>query len=735
MAVTLAELHDTLKEYFGYSSFREKQESVMRAVLKGENTFILMPTGGGKSLCYQIPALVSDGVTIVISPLIALMKNQVDQVKQMAKNKNIASVLNSSLSKKESNEVKERLIKGETKLLYISPEFLVKEANTEFLMQLNICFVAIDEAHCISEWGHDFRPDYRNIKEKINVISQKGVPVMALTATATEKVQGDILKNLDILGAKVFKLSFNRTNLKYYVKPKTKETIKNIIRYIKDNPEYSGIIYCSSRKKVEEIANILAINDVSAMPYHAGLETAVRTRNQDYFLQRKIKVIVATIAFGMGIDKSDIRFVIHFDIPKSIESYYQETGRAGRDGINSDCIAYYSPADIEKMEKLMQSKNLAEQQKGVQLLYEIVAFAETADCRRKYLLKYFGETFDSEQCKKDGMCDNCISPKEQETATDEMHLFLLAIQTLKQLQKISYISEFLMGIRTVSINNFKHYKLPLFGKGEHKGSTFWKSLLKKAITEGLIVKEIETFGVLKLTQKGKKFIEKSYEVSVSVDHDYAKDSDILDTASQNMGKASTLDPKLYEVLDQNRKSLAKKMDIPYFVVFSDAALGEMATSYPTSIEELEKSNWVGKVKAKKYGESFIQLIKKYISENDVNKPDDIIIKSVANKSTTKIYIIQSVDRNVPLDEIAKNKGISFDKLLSEIEYIVETGTKLNLNYYIDTLIDADRQDMAYDYFFDSNEGSVEKAIVAFENELTEAEVRLMKLKFLLEYGF
>lgn len=731
-SITKNTLTDILKKNFGYSKFRFKQEEVINNILKGNNTFVLMPTGGGKSLCYQIPALIKDGVTIVISPLIALMKNQVDALKKTALDPDVVHLLNSTLTKRQSLKVKDDLIIRKTKLLYISPEFLVKSSNVDFLKSLPISFIAIDEAHCISEWGHDFRPEYRNIKEKIDIIKENS-PIIALTATATAKVQQDIVKNLGMKNAKTYKLSFNRENLEYAIRPKTKDTLKDLIKFIKERGDSAGIIYCASRKKVEELAKILKINDINALPYHAGLELSLRSKNQDSFLSKESNVIVATIAFGMGIDKPDIRYVIHYDIPKSIESYYQETGRAGRDGEHSVCLTYYSPADIERMERLLQSKNLAEQEKANQLINEIVGFAETSDCRRKYLLKYFGEDYNSKDCSTDGMCDNCKFPKPVQDSTKEMSMLLEAITELNEQHKIRYLIEFLRGVETVSIKNFGHDKLKLYGKGKNKNENYWKSLIKKAIINGYIYKQIETFGILKMNPSAKEFIKKPKKIEISIDHDYVSEKDTLENLSTHKTKLE-VDKILHEKLLELRKKVSKANDLPAFVVFSDNSITDMASYFPTNIKELEKINRISSKKAKRYGTKFIELISKYVQENNIKKPQEIVVKSVANKSVLKVSIIQAIDRQVSLDELAKSKGKTLLEIVKEIENILEFGTTINLDYYINQTIDEERQDNAYDYYFEVEKDDINDAIENMKTELSEEEIRLMRIKFLLEYG-
>ncbi len=715
-------LNKILKERFGFDTFKGNQKEIIQNVINQRDTFVLMPTGGGKSLCYQLPSMILDGTAIVISPLIALMKNQVDAMRGFNENDSIAHYLNSSLTKTETRKVKEDVISGKTKLLYVAPESLTKEENVELLKNVNVSFYAIDEAHCISEWGHDFRPEYRKIRPIVENIGRK--PIIALTATATPKVQHDILKNLNILNADIFKSSFNRPNLYYEVRPKNNAT-KDIIKYIRSNPGKSGIIYCLSRKKVEELAETLQINGIKALPYHAGIDSATRAKNQDMFLMEEADVIVATIAFGMGIDKPDVRFVIHYDIPKSIEGYYQETGRAGRDGGEGNCITYYSYKDVQKLEKFMQGKPVAEQEIGKQLLLETAAYAESSVCRRILLLDYFGETL-TEPCNN---CDNCLHPKKKFEGKEYILLVLETIQDAKQMYKANEIADVLIGKTTSSIKSFKLDKLPQFGQGKNKDKKFWNAVIRQALISKLIDKEIENYGILKLTQKGKEFIENPTSFMLVEDHDYDNDSDDMSRVQATGG----VDPTLFAMLKDLRKDISKQKDIPPFVIFQDPSLEDMATHYPTTIEELTNISGVGTGKAKRYGAPFVELIKKYVEENNIERPQDLIVKSVVNKSGNKVYFIQSIDRKIMLDQIAEAKGLEFDELLTELEIIVNSGTKLNINYYIDETIDEDKQDEIYDYFSEAETDDIDEALDELgEDEFSEEEIRLMRIKFLSE---
>lgn len=719
------DLHKILKQKFGFDRFKGNQKEIIENVINLQDTFVLMPTGGGKSLCYQMPSMILDGTAIIISPLIALMKNQVDAMRGFNEDDSIAHYLNSSLNKTETRKVKDDIISGKTRLLYVAPESLTKEENVEFLRSVNVSFYAIDEAHCISEWGHDFRPEYRKIRPIIENIGRK--PIIALTATATPKVQHDILKNLGILDAKVFKSSFNRPNLYYEVRPKHNAT-KDIIKYIRANQGKSGIIYCLSRKKVEELAETLQINGIKALPYHAGIDSATRTRNQDMFLMEEVDVIVATIAFGMGIDKPDVRYVIHYDIPKSIEGYYQETGRAGRDGGEGNCITYYSYKDIQKLEKFMQGKPVAEQEIGKQLLLETAAYAESSVCRRILLLDYFGERLE-EPC---GNCDNCLHPKKKFEGKDYILKVLNTIKSAKQMYKANEIADVLTGNITSSVKSYKLDKLPEFGSGKEKDKKFWNAVIRQALIHKLIDKEIENYGILKITGKGKEFLEKPTSFELVEDHDYDKYEDEF---GKPQGSAGGVDPTLFAMLKDLRKSIAKQKDVPPFVVFQDPSLEDMAIHYPVNMDELKNIAGVGAGKANKYGAPFIELISKYVDENNIERPQDLVVKSVVNKSGNKVYFIQSIDRKIMLDQIADAKGLEFDELLSELEIIVNSGTKLDINYYIDEVIDEDKQDEIYDYFSEAETDDIDDALDELgEEDFSEEEIRLMRIKFLSELG-
>ncbi len=723
-------LYDLLKTFFGFSSFKGNQEEIIKSVLEGNDTFVVMPTGGGKSMCYQLPALLNSGTAIVVSPLIALMKNQVDMIRNFGSQDSIAHVMNSSLSKAELNQVRQDLLDGKTKLLYMAPESLTKEDNIEFLKQIDISFYAIDEAHCISEWGHDFRPEYRKLRPIINAIGKK-VPIIALTATATLKVQEDILKTLEIQDAKVFKSSFDRPNLYYEVRPKTKDVIKDIIKYIKTQPGKSGIVYCLSRKKVEEIAETLVVNGIKALPYHAGLESSVRRRNQDMFLMQEVDVIVATIAFGMGIDKPDIRFVIHHDIPKSIEGYYQETGRAGRDNGEGNCITFYSYDDIQKLEKFMKDKPLAEQEIAKELLFETVAYAESSVCRHKLLLHYFGEEYTKDNC---GACDNCLHPKEKFEAKDEMKLMLETVLGLKEQYKAKIISEVLAGKASGDVKSIKLDKSKFFGKGKEHDEKFWHTVIRQALIRRLLEKDIENYGILKITKEGKEFIENPYSIMIAKDHDYSGDGTDDVIVNTGSGKGGG-DDKLLAMLKDLRKDISKKEGLPPFVIFQDPSLEDMAIQYPINEEELKQIVGVGVGKARRYGKPFIELIKQYVEENDIIRPNDMVIKSVVNKSGLKVYIIQSIDRKLPLEDVAHAKNLTFEELLTEIEQIVSSGTKIDINYYIDEVIDEYHQEDIYEYFREAETDSVEDALAELgEPEYTEEEIRLMRIKFMSEMG-
>lgn len=725
-------LHDLLKNVFGFEQFKGNQEAIIKSILAGNNTFVLMPTGGGKSLCYQLPALISEGTTIVVSPLIALMKNQVDMIRNFGTDSGIAHVMNSSLSKAELLQVKEDLTKGKTKLLYVAPESLTKDETVEFLRGLKISFFAIDEAHCISEWGHDFRPEYRRLRPIINAICPK-LPVIALTATATVKVQKDIMKNLEMQDAKVFKSSFDRSNLHYEVRSKTKDVVKDIIKYIKSNPGKSGIVYCLSRKKVEELAEVLVANGIRALPYHAGLDSQTRRENQDKFLMEEADIIVATIAFGMGIDKPDIRFVIHHDIPKSLEGYYQETGRAGRDGGEGKCIAFYDYEDIHKLEKFNKGKDVAEQEIARELLNETVTYAESSVCRHKLLLHYFGESYDKENC---GACDNCVSPKVRFDGKEDVKLVIEAILSTKQLFKTKHIAELLAGKATGDIITAKHDSNEFFGAGDDNDEKYWTSIIRQAVVNGLLSKDIEEYGVLKVTKEGKDFIKKPYSIMVAKDHDYDNpEEDEFDEERIAFGKDSGTDKTLFAMLKDLRKTMAKKMNLPPFVIFQDPSLEDMTIQYPITMDELTQIVGVGQGKAQKFGQPFLDLIKEYVEENEITRPNDMVIKSSVNRSALKISIIQNIDRKIPLEDIAHSKNMGFDELLTEIESIVASGTRLDINYYIEENIDEYHQEDIMEYFREADSDTVEDALDALGvNDYEEEEVRLMRIKFFSEVG-
>jgi len=719
-------LRDYLKKYFGFDKFKGNQEVIIRSVLDGNDTFVVMPTGGGKSMCYQLPSLIMDGTAIIISPLIALMKNQVDLMRGFGSEEGIAHFLNSSLTKAQMQKVKSDVLSGVTQLLFVAPESLTKEDNIDFLKQAKIAFYAIDEAHCISEWGHDFRPEYRRIRPMVDKIGR--APIIALTATATPKVQSDIQKNLEIQDANVFKSSFNRANLYYEVRPK-KDATKEIIKFIKNNPNKSGIIYCLSRKKVEELAETLKVNGIKALPYHAGMDSATRTGTQDKFLMEDIDVIVATIAFGMGIDKPDIRFVIHYNIPKSLEAYYQETGRAGRDGGEGKCIVFYSYKDIQKLEKFMQGKPINEQEIGRQLLMETTAYAESSLCRRKQLLHYFGEEYKEDNCQN---CDNCLNPKEQFEGKDYVVKVLKAIQEVKNKFKPDHITNFMVGKQTNNIKAYKHHTHPMFGAGKDETAEFWNTIIRRALVMGLLNKDIENYGLLRVSEKGVKYLQNPESIMISKDHDYESRDD--EGGGENQG--GTVDEELLSILKDLRKKVAKEESLPPFVIFQDFSLEDMATQYPVTQEELQNVMGVGKGKAQKFGDKFIDIIKKYVEEKDIIRAQDMVVKSIVNKSGLKVAIIQGIDRKLPLEDIAKSKGIEMTELLNEVESIVQSGTKLSLDYYINQVIDEDKQDDIYDYFLEEAESeSVDEALNELgEDEYSEEDVRLMRIKFFSEYG-
>ena len=719
-------IHDYLKKYFGFDTFKGNQEPIIKNVLEGRDTFVLMPTGGGKSLCYQLPAVMKSGTAIVISPLIALMKNQVDAMRNFSTDDDVAHFLNSSLTKSEIARVKKDVLSGKAKLLYVAPESLTKEENIDFLKNIDISFYAIDEAHCISEWGHDFRPEYRRIRPIIDTIGRS--PIIALTATATPKVQHDIQKNLSILDADVYKSSFNRPNLYYEVKSK-QDVSKEIIKYIKNNSGKSGIIYCLSRKKVEEIAELLKVNGIKALPYHAGMDSATRTTNQDKFLMEEVDIIVATIAFGMGIDKPDVRFVIHYDIPKSLEGYYKETGRAGRDGGEGNCIAYYSYSDITKLEKFMQGKPIAEQEIGKQLLLETVSYAESSVCRRKLLLHYFGEEYDKENCEA---CDNCLHPKTQFEGSDAVVSVLETILAVKEKFKADHVANILAGKVTSAIKSYKHHKLEYFGAGEDKDEKFWNMVIRQALIAKFLTKDIENYGLLKVTAKGMEFLEKPVSFMLAEDHDYEESSD---DESAFGAKITAVDEELFSILKDLRKKISKVRNVPPFVIFQDPSLEDMAIQYPITIDELQNISGVGAGKAQRYGQEFIEVIQRYVEEKEIMRPLDMVVKSVVNKSGIKVYIIQSIDMKRSLEDIAEAKGMDMPELISEIEAIVNSGTRINIDYYIDTVIDEERQHDIYAYFREEAEtDSLEDAIKELGSEFEEEEIRLVRIKFLSEMG-
>ncbi len=721
-------LVEYLKKYFGFSSFKGNQEVIIRNVLTGNDTFVLMPTGGGKSLCYQLPAILMKGTAIIISPLIALMKNQVDSMRSFSMEDGVAHFLNSSLSKNAIATVKKDVSESHTKLLFVAPESLTKKENIEFLKKIRISFYAVDEAHCISEWGHDFRPEYRRIRPIINEIGP--APIIALTATATPKVQHDILKTLGIQSANIFRSSFNRPNLYYEVRPKLGAT-REIIRYIKNNPGKSGILYCLSRKKVEEMAEILQVNGIKALPYHAGMDAATRAMNQDKFLMEEVDIIVATIAFGMGIDKPDVRFVIHYDIPKSLEGYYQETGRAGRDGGEGRCLAFYSYKDIQKLEKFMQGKPVAEQEIGKQLLMETVAYAESSVCRRRQLLHYFGEEYREENCLS---CDNCIHPKVQFDGQEYLEKVLEAVLEVKEKFKAEHIANILAGKVNAAIRSYHHHHLEIFGSGEEKDEKFWQAVIRQALIGKFLVKDIENYGLLKLTDKGRAFLETPYSYMLTQDHDYGDQDDEEVMASYS--KTGTVDEELFNILKDLRKKIAKDRNLPPFIIFQDLSLEDMATQYPVTLQELQNISGVGMGKAQKFGKEFVELIKKYVEENEIIRPQDMVVKSVVNKSGLKVYIIQNIDRKIPLDIIADAKNLEMNDLLKEIESIVQSGTRLNLDYYIDEVLDRDHQQEIFEYFREEAETeSIEEALSQLgEEDFTEEDIRLMRIKFFSEMG-
>ena len=718
------DLHAKLKEYFGFDSFKGNQEEIIKNVLAGNNTFVLMPTGGGKSLCYQLPALLLDGTAIVISPLIALMKNQVDAMRSFSATDGVAHFMNSSLSKNEILSVKEDVLNGKTKLLYVAPESLTKESNIEFLRKVKISFFAVDEAHCISEWGHDFRTEYRKIRPIVDQIGK--APIIALTATATPKVQHDIQKNLDMLDAKVFKSSFNRPNLYYEVRPKVDPT-KDIIKFIKNNEGKSGIIYCLSRKKVEELTEILCVNGIKAAAYHAGMDAATRSANQDKFLLEEVNVIVATIAFGMGIDKPDGRFVIHYDIPKSLEGYYQETGRAGRDGGEGYCLTFYSYKDIQKLEKFMQGKPIAEQEIGKQLLMETVSYAETSLCRRKVLLHYFGENYDEDNC---GNCDNCLFPKKEFEGKEYLLDALNAVLETKEKFKVEHLVKILMGESDSLIKSYKHDELESFGVGSEKTPQFWNMVFRRALISNYIEKDIEQYGVIKLTPAGQEFLKHPKSFMLTEDHNFEESEEKL----QEKGGVSALDNTLFAILKDLRKKIAKTNNLPPYVIFQDPSLEDMCINYPITLEELANIQGVGTGKAQKYGKEFVDVIKQYVEDNEIERAQDLVVKTVANKSKFKVYIIQNIDRQIDLEDIASAEGLTFEELIKEMEAIVFSGTKLNIDYYLNQILDEDQQQEIMDYFMEAKSDNIADAYDEFEGDYSEEDLRLMRLKLHSKHG-
>jgi len=727
---TTTELHEKLQYFFGFSKFKGEQEAIIRNILNRNDTFVIMPTGGGKSLCYQLPALMSEGVAIIVSPLIALMKNQVDAIRNYGAEDGIAHFMNSSLNKAEIANVKNDITKGVTKLLYVAPESLTKDENVEFLREINISFFAIDEAHCISEWGHDFRPEYRRLRSIIEAIGT--VPIMALTATATPKVQIDIMKNLNMNEATLYKSSFNRANLMYEVRPK-KNVIKEIIRFIKQHQGKSGIIYCLSRKKVEEIAETLQVNGIKALPYHAGLDATTRASHQDKFLMEEADVIVATIAFGMGIDKPDVRYVIHHEIPKSLEGYYQETGRAGRDGGEGICLAFYSYDDILKLEKFLKNKHVAEQEIGQQLLAETVGYCETSICRRKFLLHYFGEEYDEAGCNN--MCDNCSNPKRKFDGQEEICMVIDTVLAVKEKFKDKHIVQILTGVINSMVKSYKHDTLELFGKGDEHSVLHWNSVIRQSVVQGFLEKEVENYGTLRVTKKGYEYLENPYSIMITEDHDYTDTDEDDDIVTAGAGGAGAGDDVLFGILKDLTKKIAKKHNMPPYVIFQEQSLVDMTIQYPITMDELKQIAGVGSGKAEKYGKEFVPLIANYVKENEIERPMNMIVKSVVNKSTQKVHIIQNVDRKIPLEDIADAKGLTMAALVEEMESIVYSGTKLDISYYINDSIDEEIQEEIIDYFKSAETDSIAEAVKELEDEeIGETEVRLMRLKFISEYG-
>ena len=729
MAVNISEVSLTkfLSKYFGFSTFKGNQEAIIRNVLNGNDTFVLMPTGGGKSLCYQFPALMLPGTAIIISPLIALMKNQVDAMRSFVLDDGVAHFLNSSLNKAQTQKVRGDMMRGVTKMLYVAPESLTKEENILFLRQIKISFYAIDEAHCISEWGHDFRPEYRRIRPIINEIGH--APIIALTATATPKVQLDIQKNLNMLDATVFKSSFNRSNLYYEIRPKV-NALKDIIKFIKQNPGKSGIVYCLSRKKVEEMAELLKVNGIKALPYHAGMDATTRSNNQDKFLMEEVDVIVATIAFGMGIDKPDVRFVIHYDIPKSLEGYYQETGRAGRDGGEGHCITFYSYKDILKLEKFMQGRPVSEQEIGKQLLIETVSYAESSVCRRKMLLNYFGEEYTEDNC---GNCDNCLNPKKQVEAQDLLCTVLETILAVKEKFKADHIINIILGKKNAEISDYKHDELENFGVGEKESPSLWQAVVRQAMIAGYINKEIENYGVLKVTEAGNEFLKKPSSFMVSKDNEFDEDED--EAPTRRGGGSGAADEALFSMLKDLRKKMSKKLNVPPFVIFQDPSLESMATTYPVTMEELQGIPGVGAGKAKRYGEEFLQLIQRHVTENEIERPEDMRVRTRPKESNLKASIIRAIDHRVGLQDIAISNGLEdLSDLLDELEAIVNSGLKINISYLVDDVMDADKAEEIYDYFREAHTDNIDEAMTELGGDFTEEEIRLIRVKFLSEMG-
>lgn len=720
-------LTEALKHHFGFDTFKGNQEAIMQSLLDGNDTFVLMPTGGGKSLCFQLPSLLMEGTAIVISPLIALMKNQVDAMRNFSEEDDVAHFLNSSLNRAAIDKVKADVVSGKTKLLYVAPESLTKEENIEFLKTVKISFYAVDEAHCISEWGHDFRPEYRRIRPIISEIGKR--PVIALTATATPKVQHDIQKNLAMLDAKVFKSSFNRENLYYEIRPKTSNVDRDIIKFIKNNEGKSGIIYCLSRKKVEELAEMLKVNNIKALPYHAGMDSQTRSENQDAFLLEKVDIIVATIAFGMGIDKPDVRFVIHYDMPKSLEGYYQETGRAGRDGGEGQCITFYAAKDLQKMEKFMQNKPLSEQTIGKQLLLETAGYAESSLCRRKSLLHYFGEEYPNDNC---GNCDNCLNPKIKVEAKDELCAVIETVSALKEKFKADHIVDVMRGKRTADVRNLGHDELEVFGCAEKTEPKFLTAVIRQAVIAGYLERDIENYGLLKLTPKAKKFVENPVSFKIVEDREFNEEEEAEVLKS---GAGCAADPELYSILKDLRKKIARHYSLPPYVIFQDPSLEAMATTYPVTVEELAGISGVGAGKARRYGKEFVDVIRRHVEENEIERPEDLVVRSLANKSMVKISIIHAIDRKIDLNEIADSKGMEFDELLDEIEAIVNSGTKININYYIDEMLDEDQQGEIFDWFKQSESGRLEDAFRELGSDYSEEEIRLMRIKFISDMGY